>query len=96
MDYHIQMGRSSVSFKAGDFVSDSFGWVMILGSYNNDIGTSECICAIDSNNTLYQNPNARYFFNRHASDSDKKRLIRVLAKHGYSYDSKNIRLVNEY
>lgn len=89
------MGRSSVSFKAGDFVTDGFGWVMILGNDNNT-GISECICAINGDNILFINPNARYFFSIHASDSDKKRLLRVLAKHGYSYDSKNIRLVSEY
>lgn len=91
----MRTGRSLVSFKAGDFVIDGFGWVMILGNDNNT-GISECICAIDSDNRLFLNPNARYLFSIHASDFDKKRLLRVLAKHGYSYDSKNIRLVSEY
>ena len=88
--------RSSVSFKVGDFVTDGYGWVMILGVDNANVGSSVCICGIDPDNRLYQRPNTRYFFSKHASDSDKKRLLRVLAKYGYSYDSKNIRLVNEY
>ena len=92
----MSTGRSSVSFKVGDFVTDGYGWVMILGNDNVNAGSSVCICAIDSDNRLYQRPNARYFFSKHASDSDKKRLLHVLSKHGYSYDSKNIRLVNEY
>lgn len=92
----MRTGRSSVSFKAGDFVTDGFGWVVILGKDNENTCISECICAIDSDNRLFLNPNARYFFSKYASDFDKKRLLRVLAKHGYSYDSKNIRLVSEY
>ena len=96
MDYLIQMGRLSVSFKAGDFVTNGFGWIMILGNDNENAGISECICAIDSDNRLFLNPSARYYFSKRASNSDKKRLLRVLAQHGYSYDSKNIRLVSEY
>lgn len=92
----MSTGRSSVSFKVGDFVTDGYGWVMILGNDNENAGSSRCLCATDPDNRLYQNPNSTYFFKKHASNSDKKRLLRVLAKHGYSYDSKNIRLVNEY
>lgn len=58
----MRTGRSSVSFKTGDFVTDGFGWVMILGNDNENTGISECIYAIDYDNTLYQNPNTKYFF----------------------------------
>lgn len=92
----MSRGILSASFKAGDIVTDGYGWVMILSNDHENAGVNECICAINSDNILFQKLNARYYFKRHASDSDKKRLLRVLAKHGYSYDSKNIRLVNEY
>lgn len=79
-------------YKKGDFVAtDSGRYVMIL----EEQISFDCakVFVIHSDDNIYFP--SKGWFNRLATEEEKRRLINLLLQHGYTWDEENLQLINE-